>query len=118
MCPYFKTEIEDHSIGRNLSEKKYGGTGLLSEKTEALYTGHNERVEAATSSYSATGEFLQYFYFVLVVENHQKIRSRCLVHEFSFTDIFLIPLYMVVASNCYYEKVRRMMRTTTVYLAG
>ena len=63
-----KTETEDHSIERLLSEKKYGGT--------------------TTSSCSATGEFLQYIYFVLVAKKHQKIRSRCLVHESFFTDIF------------------------------
>ena len=34
---YFKTETEDHSIGKNLNEKKYGGTGLVFEKTEALF---------------------------------------------------------------------------------
>ena len=34
---YFKTETEDYSIGRTLNEKKNGGTGLVSEKTEALY---------------------------------------------------------------------------------
>ena len=68
--------------------KKNRGYGVVCEKTEALYAELNERVEAATSSYSATGEFLQYIYSVLVAKNHQKIRSRCLVHEFSFTDIF------------------------------
>ena len=51
----------------------YGGTGLVSEKTEALYAEPNERVEAATSRYSATGEFLQYIYSVLAAKNHQKI---------------------------------------------
>ena len=84
----FKTETEDHSIGRSLSEKKYGGRGLVSEKTEASYAERNERVEAANSSYSATDNFLQYIYSVLVAKNHQKIRSRCLVHEFFFTGIF------------------------------
>ena len=39
------------SIGSILSEKRYEGTGLTSEKTEALYGGLNERAEAATSSY-------------------------------------------------------------------
>ena len=34
MC--FKTETEDHSIGRTLSEKKYRGTGLVSEKNESF----------------------------------------------------------------------------------
>ena len=84
MCTYFKTETEDHSL-----RKKYWGTGLVSGKMEALYAELNETVEAATSSYSATGEFLRYIYSGLVANNHRKIRSRCLVHEFSFTDIFL-----------------------------
>ena len=35
--------------------KKYGGTGLISEKTEALYAELNKRDEAATISYSVTG---------------------------------------------------------------
>ena len=43
---------------------------------------------AATSSYSATGEFLRYIYSVLVAKDHENIQSRCLVHGFSFTDIF------------------------------
>ena len=55
---------------------------------EALNAEPNERVEAATSSYSEAGGFLQYIYYVLVAMNHQKIRSWCLVHEFSFTYIF------------------------------
>ena len=37
MCIYFKTETENHSIVKILREKKYGGTGLVSEKTEALF---------------------------------------------------------------------------------
>ena len=78
---------EDLSIGKILSEKNYGGTALISEKTEALYVEFNERVEAATSSYSEPGDFSQYIYSVLVAKNQKKIRSRCLVHEFSFTDI-------------------------------
>ena len=88
MCTYFKTDTEEHSIGRSLNLKKYGGMGLVSEKMEPLYAKLNERVEAATSSYSATGEFLQYIYSALVAKIYQKIQSRCLVHEFSFTDIF------------------------------
>ena len=55
---------------------------------EALYAELNERAKVATSSYSATGDFLQYIYFVLMAKNHQKIRFRCLIHEFSFTGIF------------------------------
>ena len=68
-------------------------------KKEALYAELNETVEAATSSYSATGEFIRHIYYVLVAKNHQKIRSICLVHEFSFTDIFLnsIWLWLLIA---------------------
>ena len=43
---------------KDLEWKKYGGTRLISEKMEALYVELNERVEAATSSYSVAGDFL------------------------------------------------------------
>ena len=66
-------------IGRVLSEKKYG---------ETLYAELNQKVETTTSSYSETGVFLQCIYSVLVAKNHQMIRSRCLVHEFFFTNVF------------------------------
>ena len=64
-------------------KKIYGGTGLISEKTEVFYVELNERAEVATSSYSAPGDFLQYIYSVLAAKNQKKILSRCLVHEFS-----------------------------------
>ena len=96
--------------------------GIISKKTEVLYAKLNEKAEGATSSNSATTDFLQYICSALVAKNHQKIRSRCLVHEFSFTDIFdnsndgyraatlkknslwLLPFYMTLATYCYYEK--------------
>ena len=97
-----------------------------------MYAELKERVEAATGSHSVTGDSLQYIYSVPVTKNHRNIRSRCLVHEFSSTDIFnninhgyraatfmkkvlwLLPFYMVVATYFYYEKVRRTMRTAIV----
>ena len=104
MCTYFKTKTNvaqnlidnffsnfdchrTFPYGRFQVKKKYGSTGLISEKTEVLYVEFNERAEAATSSYSAPGDFLLYNYSVLVAKNQKKIRLRCLVHEFSFTDI-------------------------------
>ena len=92
-------------------KQKYGGMGLISEKMNTLYVELNERMEAATSCYSATGDFLQYIYFVVVAKNYQKIRPRWLVHEFSqifFNDsshgcraallnkksLWLLPFYM------------------------
>ena len=54
--------------------------GLIAEKSEALYAELNEKAEATTGSYSATDDFLQYSYSVLVAKNHQKIRSWCLAY--------------------------------------
>ena len=51
-------------------KKEYGGAGLLSEKTETLHEELNERADAATSSYSAEVDFLQYICSVLVAKNH------------------------------------------------
>ena len=63
--------------------------GLISEKKkEVLYAELNKKVEAATSSYSVTGDSLQYIYFVPVTKNRRNIQSRCLVQEFSLRDIF------------------------------
>ena len=45
-------------IERILSGKKYRGIGLISEKMEVLHAELNERADAATSSYSVTGDFL------------------------------------------------------------
>ena len=86
MCTYFKTEtdaaqnlIDDFFATLNVRRpfhrkdfkwKKYGGIGLLSEKTEALHAELNERGEAATSIYSAEVDFLQYIYLVLMTKNH------------------------------------------------
>ena len=58
------------------------------KKTKVLYAELHERADAATGSYSLTGDSLQYIYSVPVTKNRRNIRSRCLVYEFSFTDIF------------------------------
>ena len=55
--------------------KKYGSTGLISEKAEVLYADLNERAEAVTSSYSVTGDSLRYIYSLPVTKNHRNIRS-------------------------------------------
>ena len=69
--------------------------GLISQKMRALHLKLNERANVASNSYSATGNFLQYIYYVLVAKNHLKIQSKCSVHKFSFTDIFLVILIMI-----------------------
>ena len=45
-------------LKKDFKLKKICGTGLISEKTEALYAELNERVEAATTNYSITDDFL------------------------------------------------------------
>ena len=51
-------------------KEKNAGTGVLSETREALHAELNERAEAATISYSALVDFLQYIYLVLVAKNN------------------------------------------------
>ena len=62
--------------------------GYFLKKTEVLYSEHNKRAEAAKSSYSAACNFLQYIDSMIMAKDHLKMRSRCLVHKFSFKDIF------------------------------
>ena len=45
--------------------KKYEGTGLISEKMKVLYAELNERAEAATGSYTVTGDSLKYIYSLM-----------------------------------------------------
>ena len=56
----------------DFKRKKCGGSGLISEKTEFFEAELNKRAEAAVSSYSAKGDFLQCIYSALVAKNHQK----------------------------------------------
>ena len=95
MCTYFNAKTD-------------GAQNLINEFfSNFLYTELNERAEAATGSYSGTGDSLQYIYCVPISKNHRNIRSRCLVHEFSFKDfpyraailkknyLWLLPFYVV-----------------------
>ena len=67
--------------------KKIWGYMVNFWENEAFYVERHERAEAATSSYSAPGNFSQYVYSVFVAKNQKKIQSACLVHKFFFTDI-------------------------------
>ena len=57
MCTYFKIETD---VTQN----------LIDDFFEALYAELNERAEAATRSYSATDDFLQYIYSFLMAKNN------------------------------------------------
>ena len=68
---FFLTLTVRRSFHRKDSKrKKIRGIGLLSQKMEALHAEPNKRAEAATSRYSAAGDFLQYIYSALVDKNH------------------------------------------------
>ena len=67
-----------------------------------MYLEPNKIAEAATSSYFATGDFLQYVYSVYVTKNHQKIWSRCLVHDFSLQISLRI---IMVTEQLYWRKI-------------
>ena len=121
MCTYFKTETEDQSL-----RKKIWGYGVSFWKNGSfVYVELKETLEASTSSYSATSEFLRYIYYLLLAKNDQNIRWRCLVHEFSFTYIFfkfdfmrlwlLIPI-MKRCAELSYRIVSR--RTIVMYRAS
>ena len=123
---------ENISIGRILSKIKYGVTGLLSEKTGALYAEFNEIAEAAIISYYPTGDFLiciiLFLWPRIIRRSYQGVQFINFQSQVFLNDInhgcraaimkknylWLRPFYMSVASYCYYEKVRRTMCTVTV----
>ena len=52
------------------------GTGLISEKMLAFYVELNKNAEAASSSYSETGDILQYIYNIFILRLWLKIIAR------------------------------------------
>ena len=101
--------------------KKNGGTVLIFEKKRKPCT-QNLTKEWKQPPVVICNNQVFPCYSVLVVKNRQKIRSRCLVHEFPsqkcFNDInhgyrgailkknswWLLPFYMAVATYCCYEE--------------
>ena len=68
---FFLTSFRRLSHRKDFKLKKYGGTGLISEKkTEPLFAKLNEEAEAASCSYSATGIFLQCNYSMTLAKNN------------------------------------------------
>ena len=65
------------------TEALFAELNKRAEKTEALYAELNKRADTTIILY-----FLRYIYSVPVTKHHQNNRSRCLIQEFLFTDIF------------------------------
>ena len=96
------------------TKKKRWGKALVFEKIGGFcHAELNERVEVATSSYFATDIFVQRIYSVLVAKNYQNFLSRRYIN-IKKKNIWLLPLFLAVPTYCYYEEVRRMMRTAIV----
>ena len=75
---------KDLSMGRIFRRKNMAVRGWLLRKRElCMYNLTKERKQPPVVTLQQA-----IFYSVLVAKKYQKIRSRCLVHEFSFTDIF------------------------------
>ena len=68
MCTYFKIKTD---VAQNLYYDFFSNFDCQ-RTTEALYADLT-KAEAATSSYSAAGDFLQYIYSVIMAKSHQKI---------------------------------------------
>ena len=93
----------DFSIGRILREKKYECTGLISEKTESLYAEHNERAEAASSSYFATTVF--YNIFILSLWLRIKRRSDQGVCSWIFLHRSFLTILIMVTEHLYWKNI-------------
>ena len=86
---YITLTVRGPFHGNDCKWKKIWGYGVnFWKKPEVLYAKRYERAEAPIGGYLATDVSLQYIYSVPVTKNHRNIQSRCLVHAFSFTDIF------------------------------
>ena len=91
--------------------KKYGGTGLLSKKTKALYAELNKSAEVANNHQKIRSRFMNLLSQILLFKDiNHGYRAAILKKNY----LWLLPFYMAVATYCYYEKVRRMMRTANV----
>ena len=83
--------------------KKIWSCGLLSEKTEVCMQNLMKKWKQLPAVTLQQSIFYN-IYSTLVAKNHKNIWSRCLIHEFSSTDIFLVILIMVT-EQVYWKKV-------------
>ena len=90
-CFFLTLTVRGHFHRKDFKWKIYGGKGLISEKTEALYKKLNERAEAATSSYSATGHvyniFILCLWLTIIRTSDQGVYFMNFFSEIFFNDI-------------------------------
>ena len=95
-----------------LNGEKYVGTGLISEKKQVLYVKLNERVEASTSTYSATTNFLQYIYYALNNTIYYALMTLITVAEQLSYRKLLIAFMKSCAEPCALQLYRTSLKDT------
>ena len=120
MCTYFKTETEDHSIGNILSEKKMGVRGQFLKKTEALLIKEWKQPPVLILQQSNfCNIFILCLQLRIIRQSDQGVQLMNFSSQIFFNDIgykaallkktclWMLSIYIYVASYCYYEKRRR-----------
>ena len=124
MCRYFKTETEDHSIGKILSEKRNMGVQgqfLKNRKLclQDLTKEWNQPPAVILQQASFCNIFILCLQIRFIRRSDQGVQLMNFPSQIFFNDIgykaallkknsqWLLSIYMDVASYCYYEKGRR-----------
>ena len=123
MCTYFKTETEDHSIGKILSEKKKMGIqGQFLKKRKICLQNLTKESKQPPVFILQQANFCNIFIVCLQVRiirrSDEGVQLMNFPSQIFFYNInhgytaalliknslWLLSIYMDVASNCYYEK--------------
>ena len=127
MCTFSKTEAEDHSIGKILSEKNMGVQEQFLKKW--MLCMQNLTTQAVILQQTNFGKiFILYLWLRIITRSDQGVQFMNFPSQIFFNDInhdyeaallkknslWLLSFYVDLASYCYYEKARRTMNTATV----
>ena len=120
MCTYFKTESQDHSIGKILNEKIYGGTRLFLKKRKLCLQNVTKEQKQPPVVMLQQANFCNIFILCLQIriirQSDQRVQLMNCPSQIFIKDIgykaallkknsqWLHSIYMDVASYCYYEK--------------
>ena len=124
MCTYFKTETEDHSTHRTLSEKKYMGIqGQFLKKWKLCLQNLTKEWKQPPEGILQQVNFCNIFILCLQIRiirrSDQGVQLMNFPSQIFFNDIgykaallkktsqWLLSIYMHVASYCYFEKGHR-----------
>ena len=119
---------EDLPIGRILSEKKHRGKELVAEKTRKFCKQNLTKERKQPPEVFVLYIFILCLWLRIIVSSDQGVQFMNFHSHIFFNEInhgyraailknnslCLLPSFTVVATYCYYEKVRRTMGTATV----